>query len=372
VTRIAHVATVDLSLRYLLLDQLLHLKNAGYDVVAISNPGPDVAHIEAAGIPHIPVRMTRNFTPLDDARALLDLERIFKRERFDIVHTHTPKPGLIGQLAARMAGVPVVVNTIHGFYFHDHMKPHVRRFYVLMERIAAQQSSAILSQNPEDIETGIRERIFARDQVELLGNGIDLQRFDRARLDDDAQRALRKDLGFADDDQIVGFVGRLVAEKGLPELFDAFARVRAEHPRARLLIVGPSDEEKPDAITQRAQGTFTGLRDDMPELYGLMDVLVLPSHREGFPRAPMEAAAMQVPCVVTDIRGCRETVVEGETGRFVPVRDPNALATTILELLQRPERARALGRNGRTLATQRFDQRHVFEKVEATYRRLSA
>ncbi len=121
--KVAHITTIDLSLRLLLLNQLTAIRQAGYDVVAISAPGPHVAHVEAAGIRHIPVHMTRTFSPLADLRSLRELVRILRRERFDIVHTHNPKPGLIGQLAARIAGAPIVVNTLHGFYFHDRMSP---------------------------------------------------------------------------------------------------------------------------------------------------------------------------------------------------------------------------------------------------------
>src|SRR4051794_10698274 len=131
----AHITTVDMSLHYLLLNQLHSIQQSGYEVIAISAPGPEAPIIEQAGIRHIAVPMTRNFTPLADLGSLLRLYGVMRRERFTIVHTHTPKAGLLGQLAARMAGVPIVINTLHGFYFHDHMAPAARRFYIQMERI---------------------------------------------------------------------------------------------------------------------------------------------------------------------------------------------------------------------------------------------
>ena len=155
--KVAHVTTVDLSLRYLLLNQLERIRDEGYEVVGISADGPDVATVEAHGIPHFAVPMTRRFTPFADLRALWALTRIMRRERFDVVHTHTPKAGLLGQLAARLSGVPVIVNTLHGFYFHEGTKPLSRRFYVWMERIAAKCSDSILSQNKEDIATAVAE-----------------------------------------------------------------------------------------------------------------------------------------------------------------------------------------------------------------------
>ncbi len=377
---IAHVCTVDMSLRYLLLNQLRFLKGRGYRVLGVSSAGPDVDVVKAAGIEHIAVPMTRRFSPVADLNALLDLTRVFQRERVDIVHTHNPKPGLIGQLAARLAGVPVVVNTIHGFYFHDHMPPLPRRFYILMEQLAAAQSDHILSQNPEDIVTAITEHIAPASRLEPLGNGIDLQRFDPARIDVAAIAATREKLGFKVDDLVVGFVGRLVEEKGLRELFEATALLRHKHPRVRLLVIGPPDPEKPDALDERAAAVagidditvFAGLRHDLPELYSAMDVFVLPSHREGFPRSPMEAAAMARPVVATDIRGCRETVVDGETGVLVPVRSPTALAAAIERYVVDPELRRRHGRAGRALAEVRFDEQLVFERVARTYERLRA
>ncbi|MCC7108044.1 MAG: glycosyltransferase family 4 protein [Deltaproteobacteria bacterium] len=377
--RIAHVCTIDLSLRYLLLNQLKYLQARGYDVVGISNPGPDVAFLEAQGIRHLPVPMTRAFSPTDDLRALQDLERVFRRERFDLVHTHNPKPGLLGQLAARAAGIPRVVNTLHGFYFHDRMPAGRRRFYILMEQIAASCSDAILSQNPEDLDTAVREHICRRADIEYLGNGIDLDRFDARRLNSERQSALRASLGIAEGAPVVGFVGRLVEEKGILELCEAMRAVRARIPSATLLVIGPTDIEKADALTPEslhsryslAEGVvYAGLRQDMPELYGLMDVFVLPSWREGFPRSPMEAAAMGKPVVVTDIRGCRETVTPGQTGLMTAVQDATALAAAILEVLADPARAGAWGRAGRELAERKFDERLVFERVAATYHRL--
>jgi glycosyltransferase involved in cell wall biosynthesis len=367
-----------MSLRYLLLNQLLNLRAGGYEVVGISAPGPEVADVEAAGIRHIAVPMTRSFAPWHDLVTLWRLYRVLRRERFTIVHTHTPKPGLLGQLAARLAGVPIVINTLHGFYFHDHMKPFRRRFYMTMERIAARCSDVILSQNSEDIQTAVREKICPPERIKRLGNGIDVRRFDRRRLDPGVLARARHGLGIPHDAAVVGFVGRLVEEKGILELLQAMQTVVAQVPHVRLLIVGPIDDEKSDALKpDMAQRygladvcIFTGKREDMPELYAQMDVFVLPSQREGFPRAPMEASAMGVPCVVTDIRGCREAVLPECNGLLVPLRNGPALTHAILELLTNREKAERLGRAGRRLAEERFDEQLVFSTVRTEYARL--
>lgn len=377
--KVAHVTTVDLALRYLLLNQLCSIQQAGYEVIGISLPGPEVPVIETVGIRHIPVRMTRNpSTPLQDLKALWQLLRIFRRERFAIVHTHNPKPGFLGQIAAKMAGVPIIVNTLHGFYFHDHMHPALRRFYITLEKIAARCSDVILSQNREDIETAIREGICPPEKIKHLGNGIDVRRFDPVNLSPQDIARKRLEVGLPNGTRVVGFVGRLVREKGLLELFAAARLVREKVPDVHFLFIGPVDTHKPDALTpDTAQEYgiadichFLGMRQDMPELYALMDVFFLPSHREGFPRAPMEASAMKVPCVVTNIRGCREAVEHGRNGLLVPVGNVQALADAIIELLTDEEKARRMGEEGRRMALERFDERVVFNKVKAEYARL--
>jgi len=378
--RIAHITTIDLSLRYLLLNQLTALQQAGYSIIGISTAGPDVPVIESAGIRHIPVAMTRNFTPLADLGTLWHLYRVMRRERFTIVHTHTPKPGLLGQVAARLAGVPIVVNTLHGFYFHDRMPWMWRRFYILMERIAAQCSDVILSQNHDDIQTAIRERICPPEKIKFLGNGIDLERFDRARLDPRTIQDRRRQWNIPEDALVIGFVGRLVREKGVLELMQAMQQVLSQIPNTRLLVIGPVDGEKRDALTPAIAQEygiahaciFTGLQTEMPEFYALMDLFVLPSYREGFPRTPMEASAMGVPCIVTDIRGCRETVENGRNGLLVPLYDNPALVNAMLELLTDRNKATHMGMEGRRIAIERFDERQVFVKVKAEYARLLA
>ena len=205
--KIAHVTTIDLSLRYLLLNQLQSLQTAGYSVTGISTPGPDVPFLTAAGIRHLPVPMTRTFSPLADLKALAQLVRVMQRERFTIVHTHTPKPGLLGQVAARLAGVPIVVNTLHGFYFHAGMRPALRTFYIALEKIAARCSDVILSQNSEDIQTAIAEGICPPDRIQFLGNGIDIHRFDRRRIAPETLAKLRTELNLTADRGLCGAAG---------------------------------------------------------------------------------------------------------------------------------------------------------------------
>jgi glycosyltransferase involved in cell wall biosynthesis len=375
---VAHVTTADVSLRYLLLNQLQAIRREGYAVTGISSPGPDVGSLASRGIPHEAVPMSRRLTPWQDLVSLFRLARLMRRRRFAIVHTHNPKPGLLGQIAARLAGVPVVVNTLHGFYFHDRMRPAARRFYVALEKLAARCSDVILSQNDEDVRTALDLGIARPGQIRHLGNGIDVRRFDPARFGPESRRRTRASLGIPVDAPVVGFVGRLVAEKGLPELLGAARIVIERFPEVRFLLVGGTDAEKADRLTPEIASrmgvaeacVFAGVRQDMPEMYQAMDVFVLPSHREGFPRAPLEASAMKVPCVVTDVRGCRQAVAHERNGLLVPLGDAAALAQAILSVLTDPLHARRLGEEGRRRAVQEFDERRVFARVLAEYERL--
>lgn len=375
---VAHVTTVAASLRYLLLGQLLAVRDGGHAVVGISAPGADGAALHAARIPHFGVPMTRRLTPFADALSLWRLYRLMRAQRFTIVHAHNPKPGLLAQWAARLARVPVVVNTVHGFYFHDRTKPLARGFYVALEKIAALCSDVILFQNEEDVETAIRLGITRREKVRHLGNGIDLERFDPGRLLPGTREQVRRSLAIESGALVVGFVGRLVDEKGVKDLLLAARRVLESHPLARFLFVGSPDLEKPDPITEDAALAlgiqeacrFTGTREDLPEIYAAMDIFVLPSYREGLPRAAMEASAMELPSVVTDVRGCRQVVADGRNGLLVPPGDPISLAAAIETLLADPILRQRFGEEGRRRAVREFDEKRVFARVLDEYERL--
>jgi glycosyltransferase involved in cell wall biosynthesis len=376
--RVAHVTTSDMSLRFLLMNQLRTLREAGFDVAGVSSAGKDVSVLEAAGVRHIAVPMSRSYTPLADLVALVRLWRVFRREHFDIVHTHTPKAGLLGQYAALLAGVPLRVHTIHGLYFPANASPRARVAFVMLERLTMAFSHYNLSQNPEDIPVAIAEKIARADQLELIGNGIDLAAFAPETQPASKRAATRATLGLSADHLVVGIVARLVAEKGYREMFEAVRVIRAAEPRARFIFIGGFEAEKADAIQPgelAARGIadvaqFLGHRVDVADLYAVMDVHVLPSHREGFPRSPMEASAMAVPSVVTNVRGCRETVEDGVTGRLVPVRDPGALAAAILGLLGDATGRRRMGDAAHAKAVREFDEQVVFAKVVAAYNRL--
>jgi glycosyltransferase involved in cell wall biosynthesis len=375
--RLLHVTTTDISLVTLLGPQLRAFRAAGYDVVTASAPGRWVARLDEWDIPHRPLaHATRAVAPQRDVLALHELYSLFRELRPDVVHTHNPKPGVYGRIAARMARVPAVVHTCHGLYALPEDRLAKRAAVYTLERVAATCSDAELVQNPEDLEVLRRLRIPER-KLHLLGNGIDLARFDPERAGRD-RAATRAALGVRDDEVVCGVVGRLVWQKGYREVFDAAARLRALAPHVRVVVIGPSDDGKADAVTaadvaaaERDGGvTFLGLRDDVEALYTAMDLFALATYREGFPRAAMEAAAMGLPVVATNVRGCRQVVDDGVTGTLVPVRDAGALAGAIAALARDPSTRRRMGAAAREKARREFDQRHVIDLTLGVYDRL--
>ena len=373
--KIAHLTTVDLSLRYLIMPQLLAPSDHGIDSVGISAPGPWVAELESRGIRHVPLASsTRGVDPLADLKAMWELVKVIRRERPDILHTHNPKPGIYGRIIGRLMGVPIVVNTVHGIYAAPDDPLLKRAVVYTLEAVASRFSDAELVQSAEDAALMRRLRIAHPDKIQHLGNGVDLDRFDPRRAGPDVRAEVRAELGVGPDDVVVGCVGRLVLEKGFAELFQA---AEGLDDRFVVVCIGPQDPDKPDAVPpeliERAAANgvrFLGMRTDMERLYAAMDVFVLPSHREGFPRAAMEASAMGLPVVATDIRGCREVVDPGRNGLLVPVGDPRALREAIEELAD-PQVRRRLSAGARTKAEEAFDERRVVEKVMATYLRLA-
>ena len=373
---VAHLTTVDQSLWFLLLAQLRSVHDAGGTAIGISAPGPWVESLEREGIRHVALASsTRAADPGADLRAARELWQILRRERVDVLHTHNPKPGVYGRIVGRLARVPVVVNTIHGLYAQE-TDPLRRRVPVYaLEALAARCSDAELLQNPEDL--ALMERLHLTRRAQLLGNGIDLTRFRPDAVSADERRGLRASFGARDDQVVIGCVGRLVAEKGYPELFEAVRTLPRE--RYVVVVVGADDPDKPDALPRhlvdaaRADGVrFLGQRADVERLYPAMDLFTLPSHREGFPRAAMEAAASGLPVVATDIRGCRQVVEPGVNGLLVPVGAPAALARALDTLGDDHERRAHFATTARVIARERFDERDVVRRVLGAYRDVAS
>lgn len=366
--KICFVVAVDMTLKFILLSELRFFKNSGYEVSVVCSPGKWLEGIKKEGFKVKEILIKRNiFSPVSDAISLVKLFFYFNGEQFDVVLTFTPKPGLLGQLAAKLAGVPVVVNTIFGFYFHEHTPPLKRKFFVLVEKVAAMCSDFIFFRNEEDFKTAAQEHIGKTAKKEFVGDGIDIAKYDAARFSAEFIAEKKQALGINEDMPVVGIVARLVKEKGYVELFEAWKAVVAKFPAAVLLVVGPADVQKKDSLNpetiNRKGIMFLGERTDVDELYAIMDVFVLPSYREGFPHSVMEASAMARPVITTDVRGCRNAIEPGKTGILIPVKNSEALVQAITDLLSDPNRAKEMGHAGRKKAEKDFDKNNLLDNM---------
>lgn len=378
--RLAHLTTVDMSLALLLATELQVDVEQGHHVFGISAPGPYVERVEALGVTHVPVRsFTRSWSPVSDLKAFVELFRTLRRLDLDVLHTHTPKAGVMGRIAGRLTGVPVVVNTCHGLWARPD-DPLLKRIFVYgLEGLATRFSHFELFQNAEDAHT--LRRFLKKGRWKVVGNGVDLERF---QPDPEGRRRVRAELGIADDELLVGSIGRRVREKGLAEFAEAAHTITAgraeddgraedagracrDH-QVTFIWVGPEDDT--DAATEVLHADairFVGERTDMPAVYSALDVFVLASYREGFSRASMEAAACGVPMVLTDIRGCREIGTDGEHVLLVPPRQSAALASTVGRILHDADLRHELGEAARLRALSAFDQRDVARESLSAY-----
>jgi glycosyltransferase involved in cell wall biosynthesis len=380
---ILQICAVDFTARHFLLPLMRAQHDAGFDVRLACATGPFVADIVAEGFQVYPIPFHRSFNLLAHARAYRRLGQLLRRVRPVVAHTHTPVASLIARPAARRAGVPIVLYTAHGFYFHDAMRPFARRVHIGLERTAQRRwADFLFTQSAEDLATAVREGIAPAESAAAIGNGVDVARFAPGQFAPDEIEGCGRELGLeSGDGPIVMTIGRLVREKGYFELLEAFAQAVHLHPRARLVAIGealPSDHD--DSAGQirdrvRALGLersvlFAGRREDVPRLLALADVFCLASWREGLPRSIIEAMAAGLPVIATDIRGCREEVVEGETGLLVAPRRPEPLVDALLRLMADPQLRRTMGQAGRRRATEHFDEAGVIERQMRVLRRL--
>lgn len=372
---VVHITTTDMSLDWLLGPQLRAFAASGYEVIGMSAAGEHVPNLTAMGIDHVDVgAFTRSTNPFHDLRAFGQLVRLLHELQPDIVHTHNPKPGILGRIAARLTRTALVVNTQHGLWAQPTDRWQRRLPVYAAERIAAAFGDVELVQNPEDVATLVDTLHVPARRVRLLGNGVDLGRFDPAAVGADIRPGLRREWGIGDHEVLCLVVGRLVREKGIVELLEAAHDLRERGVAVRCVVVGPTDPDKSDAIEsgvfERAADdgvVFTGTRTDMPECYAAADIFLTASWREGFPRSAMEAAAMGLPTVATDIRGNRQVIADGETGLLVGVRDPAGIAAAVQRLVDDAELRSAMAAAARRRAVAEFDQQLIIDRTLDAY-----
>ena len=375
---ILHVVNIYFVIPYFLGNQLDYFKQKGYREHVICSPSDELeGYARKHGFEYEEVPINRSISLLEDLKALWRTIRYIRRKEIGIVTGHTPKGGIIAMTAAWLCRVPKRIYFRHGLVYET-QHGLKRKLLITIDRIASAFATQIVCVSESVRRRSIEDRLGAASKQLILNQGsctgIDTVRFDAGGIDGQRLNKLRKRLGLSRDDMVVGFTGRLVRDKGIIELVEAFKALKADVPRLKLLLVGmfeqrdalPGDLVK--QISDDADIIHTGYVDynEIEYYYSLMDIYVLPSYREGFPVSVIEAAAMGLPVVTTKATGCIDSIIDGETGLFVD-HTAQSLSNAIKRLLQDPALREKLGRQARENARKNFDERTVWQYIEKLY-----
>lgn len=356
--KIIRAATIGMSLNIFCKGLLTELVDDGYDVVALSTPDKDLKELgEREGVKTIGVNMERHVSPWKDFISLVRLIKVLRKEKPDMVHSMTPKAGLLCMVAAWWANVPLRVHTFTGLVWPT-TEGLMRQILILTDKLTCACATHVIPEG-EGVKSDL-ERCITKKPMRVLGfgnvKGIDLNDWKRER----------EKQPHSDDSLIFVFVGRIVRDKGLNELVPAFVRLHDLYPKVKLILVGPY-EENLDPIMPRTKNLIdeceaiesVGSQKDVRPFYEMSDVFVFPSYREGFPNVVIEAGAMDLPSIVTDINGSREIIEEGKNGLIVPPRDEDALFGAMKWMVEHPDERRRLAENARPMVANRFEQGFV-------------
>ncbi len=315
--------------------------------------------------------LVRSVNPVKDLQTLLDIINLLRREQFDIVHTHSSKAGILGRIAARIVGVPVVVHTIHGFAFHDFMSPLKRQFYITLERSLRTFADFYITVCELNRTQAIELNLIDQEKSQTVYSGISFAKLDRPAN----PKTTRLELNIPEDWQTIVMVGRLDQQKAPYFLIDAFSQVLHKFPKTLLLLVGegelqPQLEAKTQKLGIENQVKFLGSRENIPEILKIADIFALSSLWEGLGRAMTEAMLVGKPVVVPNIYGIPEIVKYEENGLLFPAEDTNQLAKHLIDLLQNYQKREYLGHNAKQLTRKLFDANIMVQKIEKIYEKL--
>lgn len=379
--RVLHVCTIFLTAQTFIAPVLRYLSRHGYEAAVACSQGaaadgpvsPGSRNIEGCQV--FSVAIPRTIRPFQDFLAIWQLCRAIREFKPDVIHTQTSKAGIVGRLAARLAGVPVIIHTAHAFPFHAYLPWPVKWAYIWIERWVAGWTDLIMVDTESVRKDGLREGIVQdAGRIVTVPMGVDLTRFSPSL---GGPGTLRDALGLGAEALVVGTVARLVPDKGLECFLRMAAIIRTERTDVKFLIVGEgplrqSLEQLAESIGIGLDVVFAGHRTDIPELMEAMDLFVLPTRREGFGVVFAEAMAMGKATVGSDIGPIAEVVEDGVTGYLAPADNPEAFAVRTLELLNDNAKRRTFGEAGRRRVEQRFSESRMCELIEGHYRRLLA
>jgi glycosyltransferase involved in cell wall biosynthesis len=375
---LVRITTVPLSLEKLLTGQL-HFMSSFYNVIAVSSDKERLkkyGEIEKVAV--FPLEMTRQITPLQDILAVIKLFFFLKKTKPFIVHTHTPKAGIVGMLASRLAGVPNRLHTVAGMPLLE-QTGFKRIILDFVEKLTYSCATKVYPNSFKMKDIIIQNKYCLADKLKVLANGssngIDTSCFDASHFSEEFKENLKKELGLLSTDFVFVFVGRIVSDKGINELILAFAAIQKQVKEVKLILVGPYEQELDPLkeVTKHQIKTnksiiSVGYQLDVRPYFAISDGLVFPSYREGFPNVVMQSGAMGLPCIVTNINGCNEIVEHAKNGFVIPVKNQKAIHESMLHFIKNKEQFCQMKQNARAMIVSRFDQQLMWESILQEYR----
>ena len=376
--KLIRITTIPISLEKLLEGQLVYMSQY-YDVTAVSSEADNLKKLglkEGVSTYHIP--LTRKITPYTVIRAVIKLYRYLKKEKPLIVHTHTPKAGIVGMMAAALAGVPIRLHTVAGLPLTEATGVK-RKILNHVEKLTYRYATMVYPNSRGLKEIILKEKFCAAKKLKVLGegssNGIDTSYFSPTHFSEETVKKKRKELGIHPTELIYIFVGRLVKDKGLDELIAAFKLLQQENNHCTLLLVGPYEDDLDPLseitrkeIESNSKIICTGFQQDIRIYLAISDILVFPSYREGFPNVVMQAGAMELPAIVSNINGCNEIVKEGFNGLIVPVKNTEILYEKMVLLANNKAMREQLRSNARQEIILRYERKKMWEIILEEYR----
>ena len=379
--KLIRITTVPVSLAGLIRGQHRFMTQQGFDVVGVSSSGKELEEVSRLeGIRTEVAEMTRTLSPLKDLKSLWQFYRLCRKEKPTIVHSHTPKAGIVGMMGAWLARVPIRLHTVAGMPLMEATGAK-RKLLNFVEKMTYAFATKVYP-NSQGLYDFIVEGNYAKQRklhviANGSSNGIDTSFFTPKTVYEETKQQLRQELGVKENDFLFVFVGRMVGDKGLNELIAAFPTIHAQHPNAHLLLVGNFEREldpllpqTEEVISNHPNIHAVGYKSNVKDYFAISDALVFPSYREGFPNVVMQAGAMGLPSIVTDINGCNEIIEEDTNGIIIPPKDVVALKSAMQEMIENKELYQHLKSNAREMITERYEQKVVWEALLEEYKRL--